>query len=345
MRAARGGRQISQEGVTAPRLERLILSLELKEESAFTGGPSVAAATGAVLSADRAPAVSLAHMAIWVLVTAVAVWFAFLDGQCHWLARYSGTPATPAYCSLWVLVLAMACEFTDTTMGMGYGTMLVPLLFVLKLPPAVKEAVLLSELLAKTSATFFHHQVGNFNFWKDHSTRNTGLLIGGVGFVVAVVAEIVTIKMPQGLLRPGITVMVIAMGVFMLLIGKFQLQLRMRNMGILAGIAGFNKAFSGGGYGPLVTGGQVLSGLPVRAAVSATAVAKIIVCVAAVGTYYLHGKTIPLYLLAPMAVGAMLSTPLSAVTLRRLPARLAKRVMALVIIAIGVYALCQGRGI
>jgi hypothetical protein len=56
----------------------------------------------------------------------------------------------------------------DATIGMGYGTTLVPLLFVLKLPPAVKEAALLSQLLANLAATFFHHRVGNFDFWNDH---------------------------------------------------------------------------------------------------------------------------------------------------------------------------------
>ncbi len=54
---------------------------------------------------------------------------------------------------------------------------------------------------------------------------------------------------------------------------------------------------------------------------------------------------IPLYLLLPMCVGALLSTPLSAITLRRLPPWLTKRVMAVAIIALGVYALLNGKGI
>jgi uncharacterized protein len=285
------------------------------------------------------------HLAAWLAVAAGAVAAAAYDGGAAVLADYSAIPSAPAYCALWVLLLAMGCEFMDATIGMGYGTTLVPLLLVLRLPPAVKEAALLSQLLANVSAAFFHHRAGNFNFWKDHSTRNAALLMGGIGLVTAVVAESVTLRMPQDLLRQGITVMVIAIGIIMMSAGSLKLQLRMRNVAVLAGVAGFNKAFSGGGYGPLVAGGQVLLGLPVRSAVAATAVAEAIVCLAAVGTYYLHGRSIPLYLLVPMTGGAVLSTPLSALTLRRMPAGLAKRIMAMAIIVIGIIALIQGKSV
>lgn len=285
------------------------------------------------------------HAISWLLLLGIVATLAVLDGQHGWLTGYSKVTPSLAYSSLWIMLLALACEFMDGTIGMGYGTTLVPLLFILKLPPAVKEAALLSQLLANISVVFFHHQAGNIDLWKDRATRNTGLLMGGLGLVVAVGAEMVTLQMPQRVLRMGITVMVIAIGVFMLVAGGLRIKLKMRNVGVLAAIAAFNKAFSGGGYGPLVAGGQVLVGLPVRAAVATTAMAEALVCTAAVVTYYAHGKTIPVYLLLPMCVGALLSTPLSAITLRRLPVDLAKKIMAIAIIVLGMYALYQGKGI
>jgi hypothetical protein len=316
----------------------------MQPNTGLAAGQVLTSAIAAESHARHAPKIQLKHAATWIVLVLSAVTLAILDGQHGWLSRYSNVDSI-AYCSLWVLLLALGCEFMDATIGMGYGTTLVPLLFVLNLPPAVKEAALLSQLLANISATFFHHSVGNFNLWKDHTTRNTGLIMGGIGLVVAVGAEMFTISLPQHLLRPGITIMVIAIGVFMLVAGGFKIRLRMRNVGILAGIAGFNKAFSGGGYGPLVAGGQVLVGLPVRAAVATTAIAEAIVCAAAVTTYYAHGKLIPMYLLLPMCVGALLSTPLSAITLRRLPTGAVKKTMAIAIIILGAYALYQGKGI
>ncbi|MDD4889792.1 MAG: sulfite exporter TauE/SafE family protein [Phycisphaerae bacterium] len=323
------------------------MSLELFNQSGpnAVAGQAAAVPPSADLDLTPAAALRIRHAAAWLLVVGIAVALAIVDGRFGWLTHSSSVSPALAHTTLWILLLALACEFMDATIGMGYGTTLVPLLFVLKLPPAVKEAALLSQLLANISVSFFHHQAGNYNFWKDHATRNTGLLMGGVGLVVAVLAETLTIRMPQHYLRPGITIMVIAIGVFMLAAGGLKIRFRMRNVGVLAAVAGFNKAFSGGGYGPLVAGGQVLVGLPVRAAVASTAIAEAIVCTAAVTTYYLHGKVIPMYLLLPMCVGALLSTPLSAITLRRLPARLVKKIMAFAIVAIGLYALYQGKGV
>jgi hypothetical protein len=138
---------------------------------------------------------------------------------------------------------------------------------------------------------------------------------------------------------------VVGIGVFMLVGSRFKVRFRMRNAGILAAVAAFNKAFSGGGYGPLVCGGQVLVGLPVRASVASTAVAEAMVCVAAVVTFYAGGRTIPLFVLLPLVAGSLLSTPASAVTLNRLPQKLVKKLMALAILLLGAYALWQGKGI
>ncbi len=50
-------------------------------------------------------------------------------------------------------------------------------------------------------------------------------------------------------------------------------------------ISSFNKGISGGGYGPLVTGGQVLSGREARSAVGSTSFAEGLVCLVGLLTY------------------------------------------------------------
>jgi hypothetical protein len=271
---------------------------------------------------------------------------ALADSQFEWLQALSDVPAPIAWSSLVLLLLALGCEFMDATIGMGYGTTLTPILLVLGYPVGiVVPAALLSQLLANISVAFFHHKAGNFNFWNDHQTRNTGLIMGLVGLTVSVVTMLFALKLPDRYLRTGITLMVIGIGVFMLVGSRFKIRFRMRNVAILAGVAAFNKAFSGGGYGPLVCGGQVLVGLPVRASVASTAVAEAMVCVAAVVTFYAGGKTVPLFLLLPLVTGALLSTPLSAVTLNRLPQTVVKKLMAAAILLLAAYALWQGKGI
>lgn len=314
-----------------------------------------APAAAAVLTDSRAAgtleqstpaAVQAWHVGVWLAVLGLALAAALTDGSQGWLASWSGHTAPIEQSALVLLLLALACEFVDATIGMGYGTTLTPILIVLGYPVSmIVPAALLSQLLANISAAFFHHKTGNFDFWNDHQTRNTGLLMGGVGLVVSIVAMQVALQLPDRYLRTAITVMVIGIGLFMLLGSRLKLRFRMRNVGILAGLAAFNKAFSGGGFGPLVCGGQVLVGLPVRSAVASTAVAEAIVCTAAVASYYASGNSIPLFLLLPLLAGALLSTPLSALTLRRLPQGLVKRLMAIAILLLAAYALWQGKGI
>jgi len=286
------------------------------------------------------------HVGLWLALTTAGVAAALADSHFGWLQSLSDVAAPISRSALVLLLLALGCEFMDATIGMGYGTTLTPILLVLGYPAGiVVPAALLSQLLANLAAAFFHHQTGNFNFWKDHQVRNTGLLMGLVGLGISVVTMLFALKLPDRYLRTGITLIVISIGVFMLVGARFKIRFRMRNVGILAAVAAFNTAFSGGGYGPLVCGGQVLVGLPVRAAVASTAVAEALVCIAAVVTFYAEGRTVPPFLLLPLVTGSLLSTPLSAVTLNRLPQTLVKKLMALAVLLLGAYALWQGKGI
>lgn len=324
---------------------------EMTTSTGAAGHFSPAPAAPVIPTAPRvAPGLSVRlprwHVGLWLTLVAAGVALALADARFGWLQSMSDVAAPIPQSSLVLLLLALSCEFMDATIGMGYGTTLTPILLVLGYPVGiVVPAALLSQLLANLSAAFFHHQIGNFNFWRDHQVRNTGLLMGVVGLGVSVVTMLFALKLPAKVLRMGITLIVIGIGVFMLVGTRFQIRFRMRNVGILAAVAAFNKAFSGGGYGPLVCGGQVLVGLPVRASVASTAVAEAIVCVAAVVTFYAGGRTVPLFLLLPLVAGSLLSTPASAVTLNRLPQTLVKKLMALGILLLGAYALWQGKGI
>ena len=63
-----------------------------------------------------------------------------------------------------IIVLAFLCEYMDSTLGMGYGTTLTPVLLILGFSAGqIVPAVLLSELVTGLSAGLMHHRVGNVN--------------------------------------------------------------------------------------------------------------------------------------------------------------------------------------
>jgi hypothetical protein len=64
-----------------------------------------------------------------------------------------------------IVVLAFACEFMDSSLGMGYGTTLTPALMLFGFQPLqIIPAVLFSELLTGLLAGAFHHYHGNADF-------------------------------------------------------------------------------------------------------------------------------------------------------------------------------------
>ena len=61
--------------------------------------------------------------------------------------------------------IALSAEYMDSTIGMGYGTTLTPILLLFGYEPMqVVPAVLISELVTGLLAGFTHHSVGNVDF-------------------------------------------------------------------------------------------------------------------------------------------------------------------------------------
>ena len=64
-----------------------------------------------------------------------------------------------------LILLSFFCEFVDSTLGMGYGTTLTPVLMLCFgfEPLEIVPAVLLSELVSGLLGAFMHHLNGNVN--------------------------------------------------------------------------------------------------------------------------------------------------------------------------------------
>ena len=78
-----------------------------------------------------------------------------------------------------IFIISFICEYMDSTLGMGYGTTLTPLLLLIGFSPmSVVPAILVSQLLANILASIFHHLEGNVDFKpKDKRLLQLNLLI------------------------------------------------------------------------------------------------------------------------------------------------------------------------
>ncbi len=219
-----------------------------------------------------------------------------------------------------IILLAFCCELVDSSLGMGYGTTLTPLLLLLGYEPAeIVPAVLLSECITGVLAGLFHYEFGNIDLSPGSRDLKITLALIGCGVVGMLLAVGVAISVPSWAIKLYIGVLVTSIGLTILVNHRRQTAFSWRRIGGLAWLAAFNKGISGGGYGPVVTGGQVLSGVNGRSAVGIASLAEGVISAVGVLAYLFSGPLI-LWRLAPsLLLGAMLSTPLAAYVVSRIP--------------------------
>ena len=241
---------------------------------------------------------------------------------------------------LTLLLLAFGCEYIDSSLGMGYGTILAPLLIIMGMDPLqVVPSILLSQAIAGFTAAMFHHRLKNIDIKSDGRDRRIALLIIGVGLVAVFVGVTVALNIPTWALRTYIGVLVMTMGVMILTCRTFAFSWR-RLVGIGA-LSAFNKSMSGGGFGPVVTCGQIISGVDVRRSIGITTLAEGPICITSFVLYLAWGGGIDPWLPVVLTLGAVAATPLGPLGTRSMDPRLALRFVGLLTIALGAFVLVR----
>jgi hypothetical protein len=120
-----------------------------------------------------------------------------------------------------------------------------------------------------------------------------------------------------------------------------QLAFRQGHIIVLGAVAAFNKALSGGGYGPLVTGGQVVSGISAKQAVAITSLAEGLTCFVGLVAYAIVKGMPDWWLAVPLTLGAALSVPMATFTVKRLPESFVRASVGVVTVLLGILALAK----
>jgi uncharacterized protein len=295
------------------------------------------------LSLTALPPLSSRRTRLWLLlvggVVGGLITLHFLPG---WTVSSEAALGLPAFTVLAIFLAALACEFMDSSLGMGYGTTLTPVLLLAGFEPlAIVPAVLLSELMTGLAAGLLHQRDGNVDFLRDARARKTTLLLGSLSGVGALLAVWVAVSISRFWLGLFIAGIILAMGVIILLTRNRRVKYRSGGIVAVGAVAAFNKGLSGGGYGPLVTAGQVVSGLPAKHAVAVTSVAESLTCLIGVLGYLALGQTIAWELALPLALGALLSVPMATLTVSRTSEATLRGAVGVVTLILGAVALIK----
>lgn len=264
-----------------------------------------------------------------------------------------------------IAVMAFFAEYIDATLGMGYGTTLTPLLMIVFgfSPLQIVPAVLLSELITGLLAGFMHHSVGNVDFkpktmkiglivrrLREHGlikSFNRGLplhlrvtlLIAMCSIVGTTISVAVAVNLPKFYLKLYIGLLVFVIGIVILITINRKYAFSWKKIIGLGLIASFNKGMSGGGYGPVVTGGQLLAGVEGKNAVGITSLAEGLTCIVGVIAYLLIKGNIDWKLAPYLISGAVISVPLSAFSVKILKSNHLRIVIGVVTILLGMFIL------
>ncbi len=277
---------------------------------------------------------------VWLLTLGLIV--VVLGSQVVWPFGFlSESAAAVGAATILILFLAaILCEYLDSALGMGYGTTLTPLLLIAGFEPLqIVPAVLFSEFFTGLTAGLMHHHDGNVDFLRDRRAQGTTILLALLSVIGATIAVTVAISIPNLWLKFFISIMIVGIGLITIATRQRRLKFRRGHIVILGAIAAFNKGLSGGGYGPLVTGGQVVSGISPKHAVGITSVAESLTCLTGLIAYSLTHKTIFWWLAIPLTAGALFSVPMATLTVRRMPETAIRTGVGVLACALGLIAI------
>ncbi|RLD18612.1 MAG: hypothetical protein DRI36_00940 [Caldiserica bacterium] len=224
-----------------------------------------------------------------------------------------------------IVLFAFLCELIDSSLGMLYGTILSPVLIIMGYDPlVVVPSILFSQAIGGIIASIGHHRLKNVDFtiredimkrladlgyieaFRKSTTRDMKVVfvITCFGILATIIGSLISISISKVALKTYIGVLVLAMGVILLLRSRFNFSWkRVLGIGILSA---FNKGISGGGFGPVVTSGQIISGRESRESIGATTLSEAPICITGFLTYLIKNGLSKWNLVIFLTAGAVL---------------------------------------
>lgn len=241
-----------------------------------------------------------------------------------------------------VLVLSFVMEAVDSSVGMMYGTILSPLLIGFGFDPKdIVPALVLSQAVGGIVASFQHHKFKNADFsWKSKDLK-VAAIIFFLGVLAVIGGVFLGVKINKFALSLYIAILMTVMGIIVLF--GFRFKFKWNRILLIGIVSSFNKALSGGGFGPIVTSGQVITGRSSKRSVGATTMSEVEICLASFIAWALIKNRLPdMALLVSLCAGAAFGGVLGPYLLSKIPQnKWFVRSLGIFAIACGVFALIE----
>ena len=214
--------------------------------------------------------------------------------------------------------LSFVAQTLNASLGMGYGTIAVPVFILLGFEPLdVLPSMLSVQVLSGITTAIFHYRHGNIDFSKNSRARKLAVVLTIFSIIGGGSAAFMAVNIPQIFIKIYIGVIAISMGLLVYIFRNKRIQFSWPRINFLGFIASFNKGMSGAGYGPIITSGQILSGMDTKSSVSISSFTEAIACLVAILVYILKLEALHLILILPLLGGSLASIPFAVRIVKR----------------------------
>jgi uncharacterized membrane protein YfcA len=239
-----------------------------------------------------------------------------------------------------IAILAFACELIDSSLGMMYGTILSPVLIIMGFDPLlVVPSILFSQAVGGFVAAVFHHRLGNVYFSLKSVDFKAVCIITAFGIIGVAIALAVALNIPSWVMTVYIGVLVITMGAIILTRRKFSFS--WKRLSLVGFISSFNKAMSGGGFGPVVATGQIISGVNSKNAIGITTLSESPICIASFIGYLLFYPGFTWGMALALLVGAGIAGTVGPYITKYLPGSRLRMIVGILAVVLGIWTLVK----
>jgi uncharacterized protein len=249
-----------------------------------------------------------------------------------------------------VVALTVIFEFLDASAGMGFGTAITPMLLIMGFSPMqIIPVVMIQQAVAGLTGAWLHDRLGNvrWTFRPMSETLRLWIIIAASG-CLAVIVSVTSVygifKLAEKWIRLYVAILLVAMGFVSLFHSRKNREYTPRRMVFFGALAGFNKGIGGGGYGPVVTIGGILSGIPVKSMMAITALSEGTVCFVSVIVWFAllgTGTPVDFVLLPSMMLGSMFAAVAAPYAVKVVPERFWKWFVPTYCCILAVYTLTK----
>jgi uncharacterized protein len=241
---------------------------------------------------------------------------------------------------VYIAILAVIMEFIDSALGMFYGTVLSPFLIIMNYNAKdVVPSILISQAIGGGIASWRHHRYKNADFSSGTTDRRIAVHIIWAGVFACLLGAFVSISIPTKILNTYIGTLVVIISI--LILCNCSLIMTNGKIFILGAISAFNKALSGGGFGPLVAGGQLIfRDRSEKGAIGSTDFAEAPICLFSFFLWVCFKGFPPAALCLPLCIGSAIGGFFGPMWLNALKSRnRLKKVLSVMILLEGLWVI------